>query len=320
MIEHLNSVAFLAYPEMIGLLQSELKNRFGIEKTPSSVYGDMLVYDLDALPEKNILPYWSKTTLLNPFILHFDSIGEAARELKAIQRNWAPYQFTQFRRASLIQEKLPYINLKIKKFPFTVPQNPIGIYTLLDQNTLIASSETSSFLPAGNLTLEEDHENPPSRAYLKLQEALVRFCSHFEVPFPDENSRCFDAGACPGGWTWVLRQLGSKVFAVDRAELAENLMNDPKVEFMKHDAFTLKPEDLGKFDWIFSDVICYPSRLYEWVNLWLESGLVKNMICTIKMQGEIDWPLVQKFAEIPNSIVVHLNYNKHELTWMHCDK
>ena len=24
--------------------------------------------------------------------------------------------------------------------------------------------------------------------------------------------------------------------------------------------------------------------------------------------------------EIPNSIVVHLNYNKHELTWMHCDK
>jgi 23S rRNA (cytidine2498-2'-O)-methyltransferase len=280
----------------------------------------MLVYDLDALPEKNILPYWSKTTLLNPFILHFDSIGEAARELKAIQRNWASYQFTQFRRASLIQEKLPYINLKIKKFPFTVPQNPIGIYTLLDQNTLIASSETSSFLPAGNLVLEEDHENPPSRAYLKLQEALVRFCSHFEVDFPDEKSRCFDAGACPGGWTWVLRQLGSKVFAVDRAELAENLMNDPKVEFMKHDAFTLKPEDLGKFDWIFSDVICYPSRLYEWVNLWLESGLVKNMICTIKMQGEIDWELVQKFAEIPNSLVVHLNYNKHEFTWMHCDK
>ena len=320
MIEQINSVAFLAYPEMVGLLQSELKNRFGIENSPSKVYGDMLVYDLDALPKKDILPYWSKTTLINPFILHFDSIGEAARELKAIQRNWAPYQFTQFRRASLIQEKLPYINLKIKKFPFTIPQNPIGIYTLIDQNTLIASSETSSFLPAGNLILEEDHENPPSRAYLKLQEALVRFCSHFEVPFPDENSRCFDAGACPGGWTWVLRQLGSKVFAVDRAELVENLMNDSNVEFMKHDAFTLKPEDLGKLDWVFSDVICYPSRLYEWVNLWLESGLVKNMICTIKMQGEIDWQLVQKFAEIPNSVVVHLNYNKHELTWMHCDK
>ncbi len=319
-IENIDSVAFLAYPENIGLLQSELKNRFNIEKSPSNVYGDMLVYDLDSLPEKNILPYWSKTTLLNPFILHFDSIGEAAKELKSIQRNWASYQFTQFRRAALIQEKLPYINLKIKKFPFTVPQNPIGIYTLIDKNTLIASSKTSSFLPAGNLVLEEDHENPPSRAYLKLQEALVRFCSYFEVAFPDENSRCFDAGACPGGWTWVLRQLGSKVFAVDRAELSQDLMNDTNVEFMKHDAFTLKPEDLGKFDWVFSDVICYPVRLYEWVNLWLESGLAKNMICTIKMQGEIDWSLVQKFAEIPNSVVVHLNYNKHELTWMHCEK
>jgi 23S rRNA (cytidine2498-2'-O)-methyltransferase len=42
------------------------------------------------------------------------------------------------------------------------------------------------------------------------------------------------------------------------------------------------------------------------------------MICTIKMQGEIDWELVSKFANIPNSKVVHLCYNKHELTWMHC--
>ena len=40
------------------------------------------------------------------------------------------------------------------------------------------------------------------------------------------------------------------------------------------------------------------------------------MICTIKMQGEIDWPLIQKFADIPGSRIVHLNYNKHELTWI----
>ncbi len=320
MIEYIDSVAFLAFPEMTGLLQSELKNRFFIKNNPSKIYGDILLYDFQEDSSEKILPYWSKTTLQKPFILHFDSIGEAARELKSIQRNWASYQFTQFRRASLIQEKLPYINLKTKKFPFSIPQNPIGIYTLIDQNTIIGSAPTSSFLPAGNVTLEEDHENPPSRAYLKLQEALCRFTSHFQVPLPNENSRCFDAGACPGGWTWVLRQLGSKVFAVDRAELVDSLMNDTNVEFLKHDAFTLKPEELGTFDWVFSDVICYPSRLYEWVNVWLKSGLTKNMICTIKMQGEIDWNLVQKFAVIPNSIVVHLNYNKHELTWMHCEK
>lgn len=320
MIEYIDSVVFLSFPEMASLLKSELKNRFFINNSPSMVYGDLFFYNLEKKDSECIVPYWSKTTLLKPFILHFDSIGEAARELKAIQRNWASYQFTQFRRAFLIQEKLPYINLKTKKFPFVIPQNPIGIYTLIDQNTLIGSAQTSSFLPAGNVTLEEDHENPPSRAYLKLQEALCRFTSHFQVPLPNENSRCFDAGACPGGWTWVLRQLDANVFAVDRTELVDSLMNDTSVEFLKHDAFTLKPKELGSFDWIFSDVICYPERLYEWVNMWLKSGLVKNMICTIKMQGEIDWKLVQKFADIPNSIVAHLNYNKHELTWMHCEE
>ena len=97
-------------------------------------------------------------------------------------------------------------------------------------------------------------------------------------------------------------------------------MENPLVTFVAHDAFTLKPEDLGHFDWIFSDVICYPERLLEWIKMWLGSGLVDNMICTIKMQGEIDWNLVAEFQKIPDSRVVHLNYNKHELTFIHCEK
>ena len=105
---------------------------------------------------------------------------------------------------------------------------------------------------------------------------------------------------------------------MDRSPLVDALMNNPLVTFQAHDAFTLKPEALGEFDWIFSDVICYPERLYEWVCMWLESKKVRNMICTIKMQGEINWPLVHKFASIPDSRVVHLNYNKHELTFIHC--
>ena len=42
--------------------------------------------------------------------------------------------------------------------------------------------------------------------------------------------------------------------------------------------------------------------------------MTKNMICTIKMQGQIDWKLIEQFEAIPNSRIVHLNYNKHELT------
>lgn len=347
-IEKQNGTYFLAFPEMKELLLSEISARFNWDISSAVHYGD-LVYFSDAeiscggqqdssgeppassaepsesLPKPQIVagthtPYWARTALLNPFILHFDSIGEAANVLKGIQRNWAPYQFTCFRRASLIQDKLPYINLKPKKFPVEIPHSPVGLYTLLDEHTLVASAETTSCLPAGTLQFVEDHENPPSRAYLKIQESLSLAHHFFGVEFPHEGQRCFEAGACPGGWTWVLVNQGAEVFAVDRAELAPSLMKNPLVKFAAHDAFTLTPEEIGNVDWVLSDVICYPERLFEWVNKWLSSGRVKNMICTIKMQGEINWPLVEQFASIPDSRVVHLNYNKHELTWIHCGK
>ena len=118
--------------------------------------------------------------------------------------------------------------------------------------------------------------------------------------------------------------LGAKVFAVDRAELAPSLMQNPRIKFLAHDAFTLKPQEIseqfGEVDWIFSDVICYPERLFEWILKWLDYNQNLNMICTIKMQGEIDWSLIQKFADIPQSRIIHLNYNKHELTWIHTKK
>lgn len=329
-IEKLQGIAFLAYPKSLEFLKAELINRFSIIEKPTNCYADIIYLSneltLNIEFNNSNLPYWACTTLLEPMLIHFDSIGEAATALKEIQRNWAPYQYQHFRRATLIQEKLPYINLKVKKFPVEIPKSPIGIYTLIDEKTILASAKTSSFLPAGKIEFVEDHENPPSRAYLKIQESLTMARILFDVELPNELSCCFEAGACPGGWTWVLVNLGSKVFAVDRAELAPSLMQNQLVKFQAHDAFTLTPEevcktlDCKKLDWVFSDVICYPERLLEWCKKWLDSGLTKNMICTIKMQGDIDYNIVEQFANIPNSRVVHLNYNKHELTWIHCSK
>ena len=92
------NLAFLAFPEQADLLISELSGRFGITRKPDNRYGDLLYYE--NIPE--CLPYWARTVMLEPFFLKFDSIGEAAGELKKLQRNWAPYQFTCFRRAQLI--------------------------------------------------------------------------------------------------------------------------------------------------------------------------------------------------------------------------
>jgi len=318
-VEHMPGRAFLPFLDMKDLLVSELSKRFGVDAGISSAthYGDLIYFSECSFSET---PYFCRCSMEEPVMIRFDSIGEAASELKKIQRSWAPYSFTCFRRASLIQEKLPYVNLKPKTFPAKIPGSVTGLYVLVDEHTMIASGKTSSNLPAGRLEFIEDHENPPSRAYLKIQESLSLAASYFDVPLPDENSRCFEAGACPGGWTWVLAGLGSSVFAVDRAPLVDSLMKNPKIEFLAHDAFTLKPDELGDFDWVFSDVICYPERLLEWIRLWLSSGGTKKMICTIKMQGEIDWNLVKEFESIPDSKVVHLNYNKHELTFMHVEK
>lgn len=319
------TVGYLAFPEQKQFLISELRERFFLTEKDilkSHVAENLFLFTPDMLPSEltgpkpETVPYWSSTVLLNPQKANFNSIGEAAGLLKEIQRNWAPYTFTQFRRTALIQEKLPYINVKPRQFPFKVHDTPVGLYCLLDTNNMILSGDCTSFYPQGLIQFVEDHENPPSRAYLKLQEALIHAQNFFHV-FPQPEQRIFDAGACPGGWTWVLLQLGCSVFAVDRSPLADSLMSSPKVEFLKHDAFTLLPQDIGPFAWVCSDVICYPQRLLHWIHLWLDSGMCNNMVCTIKMQGKIDWPLIAEFATIKHSKVLHLHYNKHELTWIY---
>ena len=83
-IEELNGVAFLAFPEMQGMLKSELSNRLGFDSKPTAVYGDLLYYE--DYPKDGIIPYWCKSAMLNPKRMTFTSIGTAAKDLKSIQR------------------------------------------------------------------------------------------------------------------------------------------------------------------------------------------------------------------------------------------
>lgn len=272
--------------------------------------------------------FWKQLCLEEPFIVRFNTIGQAATLLRSIQRNWMHHPVRCFRRAELINKKLPYISKKEKAFPYPVPLNPMGVWSLLDEHTLLASAKTSSPFPCGRISFIEDHQRPPSRAYLKLWEALTLLDFYYRssaasletVPadwsLPERGSCCLDAGASPGGWTWVLHCLGAQVCAIDRSPLADFLMHSPMVSFIRHDAFTLCPESLGRQDWVFSDVICYPPRLLAWVERWRASGLCSKFVCTIKMQGMPDFDTIQRFAHIPHSKIVHLTANKHELTWL----
>jgi 23S rRNA (cytidine2498-2'-O)-methyltransferase len=302
-----------------------------------------------AAPDGTGVPpvFWAANIWLEPFRLEFDSISEAAGALRAKQRNWAALPQDRFRRSALISEKLPPLPVKKREFPWLLPETPMGAFTLLDDHTLVGSARCTSPFPNGRIAFAEDREGPPSRAYLKLWEALVRAR---RWPMPGET--CLDAGASPGGWSWALAKLGAKVIAVDRAPLEARVLEmrgtdgAPLVRFMRHDAFTLKPEDIGPVDWLFCDVICYPRRLYRWIEAWRDSALARNFVCTIKMQGAMESgdaassanadadadadatamaelggaaegiAAARDFAQIPGSAVMHLCHNKHELTWI----
>lgn len=253
---------------------------------------------------------WVANVWREPVHLRIASIGDAAKQLRAIQRNWALYSFALHRRAALIAEKLPKVSAKPLAFGDAAPTAPLGSWTLLDADTMLASASCSSPFPNGEANFIED-KAPPSRAYLKLWEAFTLLGVK---PRPGET--CLDLGACPGGWTYVLAKLGARVIAVDKAPLDPKVLALPGVEQRSVSAFSLEPRDIGPVGWFFSDVICYPARLLALVEQFLAAGTVRNFLCTIKFQGETDFETQARFAAIPGSRLMHLHVNKHELTWV----
>lgn len=252
---------------------------------------------------------WAQHIWIDATLVSFDSIGQAVKALKNLGKLWCNHPLAHHRRAQLIQEQLPKIKDRILNFLDPLPDNNLGAWALIDKNTLVAAAHTNLPLPLGQVLFHEDKKNPPSRAYLKLWELFTVYRIK-----PSPGQKVVDFGSCPGGWTWVLQQLGCEVISIDRAPLEPSVAQLPRVHFMKTNAFTVKPEDLGFIDWFFSDIICYPEKLFELVQDWQCSGLCKNFVCTIKFQGTTDFEVLNKFKALPNTRVQHLFHNKHEVT------
>jgi 23S rRNA (cytidine2498-2'-O)-methyltransferase len=191
-----------------------------------------------------------------------------------------------------------------------MPLKKLGSFLLLSENEMLASAHCSQTVPQGDLSFVEDKGSPPTRAYLKLWEAFTRLGVR---PGPGES--CIDIGSCPGGWTGVIAKLGARVVSVDRSEIAPEVMALPGVEFIQGNAFTLNPRKFEKFDWVFSDVISEPAKLLELVQRWMEVHPDANYLCSVKFRGATDFRIMNAFMRIPGSSMIHLNQNKHEVTW-----
>jgi 23S rRNA (cytidine2498-2'-O)-methyltransferase len=300
-MERLDCTGYLAQTERLDQMLGELSR-------VSAVHGGLVLAEGPPQPCR-----WAQNIWLEPYRLSVTSIRDAVHQMCVLQRNWWPYAFQLHRRSELTKERLPFVTAKPLRFPEPAPIAALGSFTWLDNESVLCSPRCTSPFPNGEPRFVEfgEDEGPPSRAYLKLFEALTLLG---KAPGPGE--RCLEIGASPGGWTWVLGTLGANVIAVDRARLAPNVRRMPNVEERQGNAFTATPDSVGPVAWLFSDVICYPEKLYDYIEAWLASGACHNFVCTLKFQGTEHYGVIERFAAVPGSRIVHLSHNRHELTWM----
>jgi len=262
-------------------------------------------------PGAAVAALWAQNIWLEPREIEIASISTAANALRAVQRNWGAYVPTHYRRAELIEAKLPKLKPKPLVFPRAAPTGHLGAWTLLTPDLMLASARQSSPFVNGEVAFVEDRLGPPSRAYLKLWEACMLMGA-----WPGPGDQCLDLGASPGGWTWALAQLGARVAAVDKAPLDGAVASMPGVVERRESAFGIDPHGEARVDWLFSDVVAYPERLLGLVRAWIETGRATRVVCTLKFQGATDHAAAEAFAAIPGGVVRHLFHNKHELTFM----
>ena len=212
---------------------------------------------------------WVANVWHDPAHISISSSSDAAKKLRAIQRNWALYSFGHHRRAALIAGKLPKVSAKPLIFGAPAPTAPLGSWTLIAPDMVVASPSFSSPFPNGEVQLVEDR-TAPSRAYLKLWELFTLIGEH-----PQPGELCLDLGSSPGGWTWVLQRFGARVISVDKAALDPRVAALPSIVYRQESTFALDPRAVGQADWLFSDVVCYPKRLLGLVRKWFEVGIVR---------------------------------------------
>lgn len=257
---------------------------------------------------------WAQNVWTAPRWLEAASIGQAARALTALQRNWRGHALPESghqRRQALVEAALPHVGSHPLRFGEPAPTAPLGAFTLWEHDLLLASPVTTSPFADGEARFEENRTDPPGRAYLKLWEAFT-----LDGQRPQPGELCVDLGAAPGGWTWVLAGLGARVFSLDKAELAPQVSGLPNVNHCLGSGFGLDPRHAGRVDWLFSDMICYPDRLLQIVRQWIAARACAHVVCTLKFQAQTDHAASRAFAAIPGGRLLHLSCNKHELTFI----
>jgi 23S rRNA (cytidine2498-2'-O)-methyltransferase len=234
---------------------------------------------------------------------------DASDAMRATGIAWAAFAPAHREAASVLARRLPAATDQRLHFPASCPRAS-GAFTLIDPDRVLFSARRMSPFIEGRARFTETPE-PPSRAYLKLFEALTLIGER-----PGPGDLCYDLGASPGGWTWVCASLSARVVAFDRAPLAASVASMLGVRHRPESAFGVDPRREPHVDWLVCDVVAYPPRTLALVRRWLDSGRASRIVATIKFQGATDHATADEFASIPGGRLVHLSHNRHELTFL----
>ncbi len=270
-------------------------------------HGRLLVIEGPAVPAA-----WAANIWHDCVELPVASIGTAAKSLRDIQRNWAMYAPLHHRRAALIQERLPHVSAKPVIFPAVAPTAPLGSWTLLAPDRMLAAARCSSPFANGEVDLSRGQSRAAQPGLPEIMGSVGARCAAGRNPANAASISAPRPAAGPGCWPNSVPRWS----AIDKAPLDPRVAAMPGVEWRGESAFALEPASIGPVDWLFSDVICYPARLLRLVERWRATGQVKNFVCTIKFQGETDHETAEAFTALPGAEVLHLHNNKHELTFI----
>ena len=90
---------------------------------------------------------WAANTWWDAERIPVRSIGHAAKELRARQRNWALYAPEHRGRAELVQEKLPHVSAQPLELGEVAPDAPLGSWTLLERDLVLAATRLLEPVP-----------------------------------------------------------------------------------------------------------------------------------------------------------------------------
>lgn len=141
-------------------------------------------------------------------------------------------------------------------------------------------------LPAGRAHVEFDAK-APSSAHRKLEEALLWLGA-----MPDASDVVVDAGAAPGGWSYVALNAGAKVIAVDRGDMDAGVMQHPRLTHLRKDAFVHAP--LDEATWLVCDIIAEPERNLQLLLDALAQPQMKAGVVTLKLKRPVKWNVVDE--------------------------